>query len=98
LSSTPYGLAVAVNGKKKEKQKCHARRLVWPCLQKGQNFKKNEKNVTQAIWSGRGRHRQKTEKQNMSRTPSGLAVIAIGQKNNEQKISCTKYGLAVTVI
>jgi hypothetical protein len=65
--------------KKRKNKKCCAGHLVWPCLPKGQNFKENE-NVTQAIWSGHGHQWQKKETQNMSRMPSGLAVIAIGQK------------------
>jgi hypothetical protein len=44
MSRTPYGLAVAIIGKKEGKtKKCHARSLVWPCLPKAQNFKEKQK-------------------------------------------------------
>jgi hypothetical protein len=40
-------------------------------------------NVTHAIWSDRSRHWQKKEKQSMSCTPPGLAVIDIRQKKTK---------------
>jgi hypothetical protein len=61
LSSTPYGLAVAVIGKKgKTKNVTHA---VWSALacQRAKILRKL-KNVTHAIWSGCGCHWQKKEK------------------------------------
>jgi hypothetical protein len=43
MSRTPYGLAMAIIGKKEGKtKKCHARYLVWPCLPKGRNFKEKQ--------------------------------------------------------
>ncbi len=43
------------------------------------------KNVTHAIWSGRGCHLQKKTMQKMSCTPYCLAVAVIGKKEGKTK-------------
>jgi hypothetical protein len=83
--------------KKEEKQKMSRTPSGLALPGKGQNFKENEKyHARHMVWPRPSS--AKKEKQNMSRTPCGLAVIAIGKKIQKQKASRTKYGLAVTVI
>jgi hypothetical protein len=93
-SCLPYGLAVAIIGKKKGNTK-NVTHAVWSghdC----HGAKKNEKqkNVTHKIWCGVAVI-WKNQKRKMSWTPYGLAMAVISEKKEQGKMSRMPSGLAL---
>jgi hypothetical protein len=81
-SHMPYGPAVAVISKKKEKQTLSYTPSELALISNGPKFNGKTKNCRHAIWSGRDWHwAKKDEKQKMSRMLSSLAGAVISKKN-----------------
>ncbi len=86
MSRRPYGLAVAIIGKKRKNKKNHARHLVWPWFPMGQNLM--EKPKMSGTLSGLAVisiRQKKDENWKKSCMPSSLAGALISKRKGRTK-------------